>query len=213
MKKSLIICEEKLVFSQSLSLAIESKLKNYQITPSKSFEDVFLLLVPNEIQLIILSINCTGNTDLFTYVDKIIQKNPEALIILIGNFNNIKIVRKLFERGIKSYFDEVTSLDELIETIPKLNKQNIYICDSAKVKMMDYLCGRDNTKNKNDEELTSRELDVLKCICDGMNGKEISEKLFISINTVETHRRNIMMKLHVKNSLGIIKYAMEHEII
>ena len=63
------------------------------------------------------------------------------------------------------------------------------------------------------ECLTKREMEVLKLICDGLSSKKICEKLFISINTVETHRKKILMKLNVKNSAGVVKYAMENHMI
>ena len=61
-------------------------------------------------------------------------------------------------------------------------------------------------------ELTSRELEVLALICDGKTSSEISEKLFISFNTVESHRSNISLKVGVKNTAGLVKWALENEI-
>jgi DNA-binding CsgD family transcriptional regulator len=52
------------------------------------------------------------------------------------------------------------------------------------------------------DPLTRREIEILKLICDGYSSKDISEKLFISINTVETHRKKILLKLNVKNTAG-----------
>jgi DNA-binding CsgD family transcriptional regulator len=63
------------------------------------------------------------------------------------------------------------------------------------------------------DPLTKREMEILKLICDGLSSKDISEKLFISINTVETHRKRILLKLNVKNSVGVVKYAIENHII
>ena len=63
------------------------------------------------------------------------------------------------------------------------------------------------------QELTSREIDVLKLICEGYNSKEIADELFISINTVETHRKKIIQKFNVKNSIGIVRYAMQNNMI
>ena len=58
--------------------------------------------------------------------------------------------------------------------------------------------------------LTSRELDVIRLIADEHSSNEIAERLFISLNTVETHRKNLFKKLNVKNSLGLIKFALKH---
>lgn len=55
--------------------------------------------------------------------------------------------------------------------------------------------------------------DVMRLICEGYNSKEIAEELFISINTVETHRKKIIQKFNVKNSIGIVRFAMQNNMI
>lgn len=61
--------------------------------------------------------------------------------------------------------------------------------------------------------LTGRELEIISLISLEYSGKEISEMLFISINTVETHRKNIMRKLEAKNTIGLVKYALKNNLI
>jgi DNA-binding NarL/FixJ family response regulator len=80
--------------------------------------------------------------------------------------------------------------------------------------MINFISHEQNqTKIHIKDPLTKRELEILKLICDGLSSKDISEKLFISINTVETHRKRILLKLNVKNSVGVVKYALENHII
>ena len=58
--------------------------------------------------------------------------------------------------------------------------------------------------------LTEREIEILKCIADGLSNKEIGEQLFISHRTVDTHRTNLMKKLEVNNIAGLIRYALKN---
>ena len=62
-------------------------------------------------------------------------------------------------------------------------------------------------------QLTKRELEVLKLIAGEYSNPEIAEKLFISIRTVDTHRRNLLEKLGVKNTAGLVKYAIKHGLV
>ena len=62
-------------------------------------------------------------------------------------------------------------------------------------------------------ELTPREKDILRLVCKEMNSQEIADKLFISKHTAETHRRNLLSKTGCKNSVGLVKYAIENELI
>jgi DNA-binding NarL/FixJ family response regulator len=61
--------------------------------------------------------------------------------------------------------------------------------------------------------LTERELEILKLISLEYSGKEIGEELFISANTVESHRKNLIKKLNVKNTIGLVKYAIKNNLI
>jgi len=64
-------------------------------------------------------------------------------------------------------------------------------------------------KSNHDGPLTEREIEVLQLIAQEFSNGEIAEKLFISIRTVDTHRRNLLEKLQVKNTAGLVKYAIE----
>ena len=63
------------------------------------------------------------------------------------------------------------------------------------------------------EVLTEREKEIMQMICDEMNNKEISERLYLSIRTVERHRENIMQKMGVKNTVGMVIYAIRNRLV
>ena len=62
-------------------------------------------------------------------------------------------------------------------------------------------------------KITQREKDILKLIMDELSSAEIAEKLNLSLRTVETHRKNILRKTGAKNIVGVIKYAVKHQIV
>ena len=153
-------------------------------------------------------------TDLCRSVEDIVYQNKSIKIIIMGNDYDVISIRKLFNKGIKSYLDKNSRYDEFIKSIQALLLNEIYICDYAKNRMLNFI-NHDHRQNKIHikDPLTRRELEIMKLICDGLSSKDISEKLFISINTVETHRKRILLKLNVKNSVGVVKYAMENHIL
>ena len=92
----------------------------------------------------------------------------------------------------------------------------VYINDDTKNDLFNYICtvgDPDKEKAVGIDDLTTRELDVLGLICEGMRAREIAEKLFISIHTVESHRRNIMLKLNINNASRLLKYAIDHHLV
>jgi DNA-binding CsgD family transcriptional regulator len=70
-----------------------------------------------------------------------------------------------------------------------------------------------STANKSEIPLTNREIEILKLIAQEYSNAEIADKLFISVRTVDTHRRNLIEKLGVKNTAGLVKYAMKKGLI
>lgn len=95
----------------------------------------------------------------------------------------------------------------------KLKSRSIFVCNSAKERMIGYISHQTDPQENSSDLLTKREIEVTRLICEGMSSKMISEHLFISVNTVETHRTKILMKLNVKNSVGIMKFAVENNLL
>jgi DNA-binding NarL/FixJ family response regulator len=107
--------------------------------------------------------------------------------------------------------------ENIVEAIQAVYNGEEYFCKSVREKIFN-TATKDNPKlNKPDLKgnlaLTDRELEIITLISLEFSGKEISDQLFISVNTVETHRKNIMKKLDAKNSISLVKYAIKHQLI
>ncbi|PIF44604.1 DNA-binding NarL/FixJ family response regulator [Chryseobacterium sp. 52] len=214
MKPRLTFFDEPLLYTEGLSkLLSQSKIFN-TIDICNSYEPLFEQLKEDPPEILVLSSNMLMLTDIFRLVEDITAKNKGIKIIVIGSSYDMIDIRKLFNKGIKSYLDKNSRYDEFLKSINALLLNEIYICDNAKERMINFISSEEGKPNPHIKEpLTRREMEILKLICDGFSSKDISEKLFISINTVETHRKRILLKLNAKNSVGIVKYALENHII
>jgi len=214
MKPRLTIFDEPLLYTEGLSkLLSQSKIFN-TIDICNSYEPLFKQLKEDPPEILVISSNMLMLTDIFRLVEDITSTNKKIKIIVIGNSYDMTDIRKLFNKGIKSYLDKNSTYDEFLKSINVLLLNEIYICDNAKERMINFISSDEGKPNLHMKEpLTRREMEILKLICDGFSSKDISEKLFISINTVETHRKRILLKLNAKNSVGIVKYALENHII
>ncbi|WP_228439868.1 response regulator transcription factor [Chryseobacterium phocaeense] len=214
MKPRLTIFDEPLLYTEGLSkLLSQSKIFN-TIDICNSYEPLFEQLKEAPPEILVISSNMLMLTDIFRLVEDITSKDKKIKIIVIGNSYDMADIRKLFNKGIKSYLDKNSRYDEFLKSINALLLNEIYICDSAKERMINFISSEEGKPNPHIKEpLTRREMEILKLICDGFSSKDICEKLFISINTVETHRKRILLKLNAKNSVGIVKYALENHII
>jgi two-component system, NarL family, response regulator NreC len=214
MKPRLTIFDEPILYTEGLSkLLTQSKIFN-TIDICNSLEMLSHHLKDEPPEILVMSSNMLMLTELYKVIENVISQHKNIKIIIIGNCYDVIDIRKLFNKGIKSYLDKNSNYNEFLRSINALLLNEIYICDHAKERMISFISNEQDKRNPHIKEpLTRREMEILKLICDGLSSKDISEKLFISINTVETHRKRILLKLNAKNSVGIVKYAIENHII
>ncbi|CAI8703229.1 DNA-binding response regulator [Chryseobacterium sp. IT-36CA2] len=214
MKPRLTIFDEPMLYTEGLSRLLSQSNIFSTIDICNSLEPLTKRLKDQPPEMLIMSSNMLMLTELCKLTENIISEHRNMKIIIIGSSYDVIDIRKLFNKGIKGYLDKNCTYDEFLKSINILLLNEIYICDHAKEKMISFISNEQEKPNPHIREpLTRREMEILKLICDGNSSKDISEKLFISINTVETHRKRILLKLNAKNSVGIVKYAIENHII
>ena len=212
MRHSLTIYDDPVFYIQGISnFLLQNKIFStiHQYTSSKEFMDNYKV---QPTDFVMYGSHQKTVHEIIDSVTEVSQNNTNVRIAVIGNYFDLNDIRKLFEKGIHCYLDKDTNFDEFLEAMKILKSNNIYICNSAKERMVGYI-SHQNQNVPHTETLTKREIEVMKLICDGHSSKIISEKLFISVNTVETHRKKILMKLNVRNTIAIVKYAAENHLL
>jgi len=144
---------------------------------------------------------------------KQLKKEFESLkIIAISNYDEVSFVKRMLSNGADGYLLKNTDKLELLEAFKTVLSNEQYLQRDIEKKLLNLSFGKKTTNNLL-VKLTRREHDVLVAISEELTTVQISEKLFISPKTVETHRMNIMSKLGAKNSVGIIKTAIENGLL
>jgi len=88
-----------------------------------------------------------------------------------------------------------------------------YISPAISNNLFTHLSNRNVSTPDNEKTLTTREIEIIGYIADGLTNHEIADKLFLSVVTVDTHRKNMLAKLHLKNTASLVKYAAEHKLL
>lgn len=142
-------------------------------------------------------------------------KMPDLGVIILTMHSDSKMVAYLMELGANSYLLKDTSPEEFRKAIYSVMEEGFYFNKMVSQAMLTGLKGQSKKKPTlaHNEALTSRELEVLELICQEFTAKEIADKLFISHRTVEGHRKNLIEKLGVKNTAGLIVKAIKEGII
>lgn len=142
----------------------------------------------------------------------LLKKYPDLKIIALTNFEDISFVKRMLKNGVHGYLLKNTDKIELMKALKTVLSNELYLPEQLQKKLL-YQSNKQETNKHLTPKLTKREMDVLRAISEELTTEEISIKLFISPKTVETHRMNIMSKLGAKNSVGIIKIAMEKQLL
>lgn len=140
---------------------------------------------------------------------------PDLKIIALSSHLEISIVKKMLKSGASGYVSKSTNITQMDKAIRAVQNGEKFLDDKISNIYMDDLMGK-KQKIKSSvfiPTLTKREKEVLSLIAEEFTTQEISEKLYISMNTVETHRKNLMNKFQVRNSIGLVKKAIELKLI
>jgi two-component system response regulator NreC len=148
-----------------------------------------------------------------------VMDGVEATIQITKNFPKIKVmclsmheeavfIKKMMDAGAVGYVFKDSSKEELQSAIESIHSGKKYFNQ----KLFDILLNMEST-GKEVGVLSSREKEILKHIAEEYTNTEIAEKLFLSVRTVDTHRQNLIQKLNVKNTAGLVKYAIKSGLI
>jgi len=139
-----------------------------------------------------------------------LQKDyPYIRVIVLSNYNQSQIIKEARDSGAKGYVLKNGSKDELIEAIETVKNGGMYFKEGGPSPLPS------ETTTFSDDftqqyQLTKREIEIIRLICKELTTRQIADKLFIAEFTVNTHRKNILRKLNVKNSAGVINFATQH---
>lgn len=133
---------------------------------------------------------------------------PKLKIIALSSFSEIAFVKRILGNGANGYLLKNTSKEELIEAFKTVLDGGQYLQNDIEKKLLQSSLGQKKAASFI-PKLTRREKEVLIAISEEMTTQEIADNLFISIKTVETHRMNLISKLGARNSVGLVKIAME----
>ena len=140
---------------------------------------------------------------------------PDLKIIYLTLLRGTRYIHKLTRHNIQGYVLKNVLLDELVAALQTVHDGNSYFSKDINIGDRDEDFRNTITieDKQIDEILSRRELEVLKLICREYSNAEIAEKLFLSVSTVETHRKNLIAKLGVNNTVGLVKFALRNKLI
>ncbi|WP_118950772.1 response regulator [Taibaiella helva] len=138
-----------------------------------------------------------------------LRKNfPDVKVLALTNFNNTLYASNMLKSGAFGYLLKNTDEETLVDAIETVYRGETYLSPDMKIRVEDFR-KKIQRKTSSKASLTIREIEILTLLTKGFSNQQIADELFLSKRTVENYRLNLTLKLEVKNTAGLVKYAVE----
>jgi DNA-binding NarL/FixJ family response regulator len=191
-------------------------MKGFEVVGEASNGKTFLEMIDDlEVDIVIMDIAMPG-IDGITATTKVLEKHPEIKVIALTMFSDEEYYYKMIQAGVTGYILKESGKEELAAALNTVITGENYF--SQKI-LHNIIVNMNNVKtfknatNTEEIKLTKRETEILTLICQGMSNAEISDKLCLSLRTIEGHKSNLLGKTGVKNSISLVMYAMKHHLV
>ena len=142
------------------------------------------------------------------------ESHPHIHIIALSMFDDDDLIIDMLEAGAKGYLLKNAHKEDIVEAIKTVYKEEPYYCNHTTHKLAQLIAKSkfNPSRKKIKPQFTSKEIEIIKLICQGFSNKEMAAHLNLSIRTIEGHREKIHEKTNVKNTAGIVIYAIRNGI-
>ena len=207
----ILLVEDHIMFSDGLTSLLKINTQVHSIQNVTNANDAYELITKTQFDLIITDVGLPGTSGI--ELTKKIKKYHENLPVLILSMHIGKeLVKEILYAGAEGYLLKKAGKNELFSAIEKITNGGTYYGSEITVIMKELINVSQSNKNYGNNELTTREREVLQLICQEYSSREIADKLCIGNSTVETHRRSMFQKTNSKSVIGLIRYAVENNL-
>jgi two-component system, NarL family, invasion response regulator UvrY len=204
----LIIADDHQMLRKAWRLLL-SKMENLTIIGEASNGmEVLDLLRQQHANVVLLDIDMPL-MDGFETMQRIRKDFPYTRVVALSMFTDKAYAKKMLSLGASGYVTKNSSNDELFKAIEIVSAGGKFVCEEIQSMLLEEF----DQEEQEEETLSKREVEIIKLIADGLSSKEISEKLFLSLKTIESHRGNIYKKLKVKNVAELLNKSKAKLII
>ena len=194
MKKRILILEDEAIVALDIKQILEKN--GFEVLAiANAYADAFELLNGYDVDLVLCDINLGKGASGIDFVKKLKMLHKDTKVIYVSAYSNEDVIQQAFDTNPDFYLTKPFTEEQLIVTVKGVfAKSN----------------GYRNVDNEEHQLPTKRELQIIRCIAEGLKSHEISEQLGISFETVQTHRKNILHKYHLGSSAELIAFALKN---
>jgi len=207
------VVDDHALFRMGIKSLLNEKNTGIIITEEADCGENFFRLLPSaDTNLVLLDINLPDMSGVEIAI-RLKKEYPALKILAVSSENDASIIKSLVDAGIDGFISKQNSGgNELIEAIHSVMNGLEYFGRDISAIIYDIFVSKKKVTSVS-SEFSEREKEIILACKDGLLSKEVAAKLGISINTVNTHKKNIFLKLGINNTMEMVKYALEKGII
>lgn len=189
----------------------------FTISEAGSAVETMLLLKNNKFDLIIMDYQLE-ETNGAVLTKSVINLYPNQCILTLSNYDDHTYAGNMLQAGARGYVTKNLSAKGLVEAICSVLEGKVYFSLRLANELIEHrILGKSSVElhadNPSLSRLSKREVEIIKLICDQLTNEEISKMLFLSKRTIDNHRQNILNKLGMSNTAGLVRFAVENGLV
>jgi DNA-binding NarL/FixJ family response regulator len=206
---TILIIDDHLLIRQTWSYILNNN-AGYQVTGEcDNAREAIELVASLRPDIIILDINLPGISGIEA-VPLLLQASPHSKILGLSMHRQPSYARKMIKDGARGYVCKDSTSKELFKALEQIRDGKKYLCQETKEILAKQMI--DDSEEKNVKVLSARELEIINFIRKGFSSKQIANKCFIAVKTVEVHRYNILKKLNFKNAAALVNFITTNNV-
>jgi len=213
-KWKVFLVDDHQIVRDGIRSLIEDANDIFIIGEAEDGEEMLSMLDSAQPDIILLDISLPGMNGI-ELLPIIRERFPQMRVLILSMYNADDFIFNAVRAGANGYLPKNSSKAELLEAIRTICDGSDYFGEEVhKVIVNSYISmAKDDKSPEKKQQLSVRELEILKLFAEGYSNKYIADKLFISVRTVESHKNHIMQKFGFKSTVELVKYAIKNKII
>lgn len=162
--------------------------------------------------IVLLDINLPGANGI-NVAEELLDISPLTKILMLSLHNEFSLVKKALRVGVKGYVTKNSPLSELNHAVKTILNGENYVCEEIEKAVLQHSLHGNGRLQNYLSKVTPREVEIINLISQGLNTKEMADKLSITPKTIEVHKHNIYNKLNVKNAPDLIRFLNANSVL
>jgi DNA-binding NarL/FixJ family response regulator len=204
-KITILLVDDHRLIRDSWSFILNSDPRFSVIDETSNGEEAIEIAKEKKPQVILMDVNMSPVNG-FDATKLILRHSPDSKIIAVSMHTLPAYAKRMIQIGAMGYVTKNSSKEEMMTAIVEVHAGRKYICEEVKTILAQQELDETNAGEPDMNNLSRREIDIIKLIREGHSSKEISTQLDISLKTVEVHRYNILKKLKLKNTAALVNF-------